>query len=246
MVKIAEDVARGVAAAGRRLTTRAEVGSVAMVTTSMREITLVAPAFAGWRCEPGQSVRVALGRLGVDRQRTYSIWRHEPGSPYLVLRVHLGADGPGRRWAEGLAPGDTVFVRGPRGRFSLDPRARWHLFAGEETGAVPLLAMRGALPPGTVAHGVLEAAGPADRVPAVDGRAELPWVYRDGAGAAASPVLLAAVCDLRLPTEPGTAYLAGERDTCLALRRHLVVDRGWPRRSVRVSVHWAPGKRGLE
>lgn len=244
MVKT-EDITRLAAATGRLLTTRARVKSATMVSASMREITLAAAEFASWDCEPGCCVRLALGTFGVNTQRSYSVWRHDPGTDLLVLRAHLAADGPGTRWAASACPGDSVFLRGPRRRLTVDHSARWHLFAGDETGAVPLLRMRGSLPGGAGAFGVLEATDTAHRVPAT-GTSALQWVDRGTASAVASAVLLGAVRDLRLPAGPGVAYLAGERDTCLALRRHLVLERGMPRRSVRVSLHWAAGKRGLE
>ena len=34
--------------------------------------------------------------------------------------------------------------------------------------------------------------------------------------------------------------------TCQLARRHLVDERGWPRRAVLVTPFWAPGRRGLE
>ena len=55
-----------------------------------------------------------------------------------------------------------------------------------------------------------------------------------------------AVTCLELPGEPGAAYFAGEAATCVALRRHFIAERGWPRHAVRVKPFWALGRKGLE
>lgn len=234
----------GRAAVAGSFLTPAQVTTATLVSDAMHEVTLTAPEFAGWRCTPGQSVRLALGRFAVDGLRTYSIWTHRPERSELVLRGLDHADGPGSRWMATVEPGASVLLTSARGVFGLDAEAAWHLLVGDESGAVPLLAMRAALPAEATVYGVLAADGPDGRVPPLAG--DLPWVYREGAPAASSQVLLNAVRALPLPTGPGTAYLAGERDTCLAIRRHLREELGWPRRSVRLSAHWTPGKRGLE
>jgi NADPH-dependent ferric siderophore reductase len=92
-------------------------------------------------------------------------------------------------------------------------------------------------------HAVIEVDTAEDRIP-VEG--DVTWTYRHGTPAADSPGLLEALRGLDLPEEPGVAYLAGEARTVQSLRRHLVTERGWPRRAVLTKPFWAPGKRGLE
>ncbi|MEU8661955.1 SIP domain-containing protein, partial [Actinoplanes philippinensis] len=46
--------------------------------------------------------------------------------------------------------------------------------------------------------------------------------------------------------EPGRAYLAGEARTIQMVRRHLVEDRHWPRRSVLTKPFWTPGRKGMD
>ncbi|MGK5684133.1 siderophore-interacting protein [Actinoplanes sp. URMC 104] len=218
------------------------VRAVLDVTGHMRQIDLVGPDVPRLRCRPGAHVVVH-----VPQRRVYSVWRHDPRAASLSIRVALhDAGGPGCTWARSVAEGDRVTLEPPRSKITLDGTARFHLFAGDETGAVPLLAMRAALRGSTASvHGVFEAAQPADEVPGAAGVAPLPWVHRGGASPVASRVLLRAVQDLDLPPGPGAAYLAGEAGTCRLLQRHLVEQRGWPRRAVRVQPQWAPGHPGF-
>jgi NADPH-dependent ferric siderophore reductase len=64
--------------------------------------------------------------------------------------------------------------------------------------------------------------------------------------AASSQTLLQSLTQLQLPSEPGTAYLAGEARTIQMLRRHLITERRWPRQAIRTKPFWTPGRRGLD
>ncbi|MFG1921612.1 siderophore-interacting protein [Cryptosporangium sp. NPDC048952] len=190
----------------------------------MHEVTLSAPEFGTWQFVAGQSVRLFVG----NGLRTYSIWTLSEST--LVLRGFSHADGPGSEWMASAAPGTRVALTSPKGVFVVDADAPWHLFVGDDTGAVPLLAMRSSLPSSASVHGIVvsrERMSP-----------DLPWV--------SSGSLLDAVRSLDLPSTPGVAYVAGEQKACLEVRDHLRNSLGWPRRAVKVSAHWTPGKRGME
>ncbi len=188
----------------------AKVTAVRAAVPGMTDITLRGPAFARLACKPGAHLPVEVpGGAQGPVLRTYSVWRHTPADASLTLRIALHRPGgPGCAWAGAVAPGERVRTGVPRNRIVLDPRARHHVFVGEETGAVPLLTMLEALPPAAVAHGVLETTGPEGEFAAPDGAA-LRWVHRGRASAAASPVLVAAVRRLELPPGPGGRLRGG-------------------------------------
>ncbi|GGS67309.1 siderophore-interacting protein [Streptomyces griseoviridis] len=217
------------------------------VTPGMRELTLTGPALAVLRSKPGAHLPLEVPDVdGVPRLRTYSVWTHDPSRASLTLRIaRHRPEGPGSRWAASVATGTRTRVGAPRNRITLEPRARYHVFIGEETGAVPLLTMLAALPAGAAASGVLETTGPDGDFSAPHGPRGLPWVHRGGASAVGSRVLLEAVRRLRLPPEPGIAYVAGEATTCRAVVRHLCGERAWPRYAVKTQVHWAAGRTGI-
>ncbi|XVV15739.1 siderophore-interacting protein [Actinoplanes sp. CA-131856] len=216
----------------------ARIRSVSALTPHMREIELAVPALSRRRCNPGAHVVVH-----VPDRRVYSIWRHDPASATVVLRVALhDSGGPGCVWASEASPGDRVTLEPPRTKISIDQTARYHLFAGDETGAVPLLAMRATLGSTVPVHGVFETTEAAEEIP---GSPALPWVHRGRASAVASRVLLRALQDLELPSSPGAAYIAGESDTCRLLQRHLIEQRGWPRRAVHTQPQWSQGRPGF-
>jgi NADPH-dependent ferric siderophore reductase len=231
--------------------TRGRVEHIEQLTPRVRRIRVSGPDVRALSWTPGQHVRVHVKDVRApvwagmlrDVLRTYSVWSYDGEGLELCPLDH--GDGPGAGWARSLRVGDEVAFRGPEGRFVLDRSAAHHLFAGEETASVAFGAMLRALPEEARVHGVVEVADPRDRLP-LPRSAELRWSFRGDAAAAESPSLLAAVRELDLPPESGVAYLAGEARTCQAVRRHLVDERGWPRRSVLVKPFWTPGRRGMD
>ena len=217
-----------------RFFVRGTVDEAELVNPSMLAIGISGVPGLDWT--PGQHIRVLVGDGVLGGLRTYSVWDYD--GDRLQLRVYLHGDGPGSEWARRVKPGDPVSFRGPEGNFVLRP-AEYHLFVGEDTGSVALGAMvRGLEDP---FYGVIETDSAADAL-------ELPFrsVYREGASAASSALLVEAVAGLELPSAPGVAYLAGEARTCQLVRKFLVTERGWSRRSVVVKPFWTPGRRGMD
>ncbi|WP_433041652.1 siderophore-interacting protein [Dactylosporangium sp. CS-033363] len=225
----------------RHFLTRVE--GVHDVAAGMRQVDLVGPEVPRLRFRPGAHVVVRVPSDTGEARRVYSIWSHEPRHSRLSLRIALhDAGGPGCVWARETRANDRVTLEAPRSKITLDETAAFHLFAGDETGAVPLLAMRAALPKAATVVGVFEAAGAAQEMPAEE---PLPWVHRGRASAVGSRVLLRAVKDLELPPGKGAAYIAGESDTCRLLQRLLIEGRGFLRRSIHSQPQWTPGRPGF-
>lgn len=240
------------AAAFAKYAAEATIDHTELVTPTMRRIRLVADEPIAFPYTPGQHVRIQindpLSLYGILRPvetlRTYTIWEFEPEERAIELRVHLyEGDGIGLAWARRARPGDRVTFWWPKGDF-FTRDADYHVFVGEETASVAFGPMIRALGSSARVHGVLESEGP-EHDPPMPGPHELRRVHRDGAPAASSPTLLAAVAGLDLPEQPGAAYVAGEARTCQLVRNFLVRERGWERTSIKVKPFWAPGKRGL-
>jgi NADPH-dependent ferric siderophore reductase len=220
-----------------RFFVRGVADEVELVNSRMLGVGISGPGVRGLKWRPGQQIRVQVGETGMfGALRTYSVWDYD--GERLQLRVYLHGTGPGAEWARRVRPGSDVVFMPPRGEFTLRP-APYHLFVGEDTASVAIGAMLRDL--AEPVYGVVETDEPEHRLDL-----PLPAVHRHGASAAESALLVDAVGALDLPDHPGIAYVAGEARTCQAVRRHLVVDRGWPRRSVVVKPFWTPGRRGMD
>ncbi|MEV0618835.1 siderophore-interacting protein [Nonomuraea sp. NPDC050404] len=241
------------AGAFAKYTMEARVSDAELVTPTMRRIRLATETPIGFPYRPGQHIRVQindpLSISGIlrpaDTLRTYTIWDLAPDRRALELRAHLyDGDGIGLRWAREAARGDAVTFWWPQGDFFTRDDTPFHLFAGDETASAAFGPMLRALGADTRVHGVLESESAEHDLP-MPGPHELRRVHRRGEPATSSKILLAAVAGLDLPSNGGTAYLAGEARTCQMIRDYLVRERNWPRKSIKVKPFWAPGKRGL-
>jgi NADPH-dependent ferric siderophore reductase len=237
-----------------RVSLRAEVTQVEQLRPRMRRIRLANPVLSNVAWLPGQQVRVIVsesvasslvrGKLR-DLVRTYSIFDLDRDESTLDLCIFDHGDTPGVLWSKRVAVGDEVLVRRPEGSLVLRD-ARYQVFVGEETAQVAFGAMLAAVPREQTVFGVMELGYPHARLDLTRGQ-DLTWSYRGEAPAADSTTLLDAVRGLDLPDVPGMAYVAGEAGTCATVRRHFVIERGWPGRgSITVKPFWTPGKRGLQ
>lgn len=231
-----------------RLLVAAQVHAIESLGPRLRLVTLTGPNLAGLDWQPGQHVRlqVAAGPAAVDwlvgTLRTYTVWSYHDQTMQLVVFDH--GNGPGAHWARTTRPGDELLLMKPQGTFVTAP-APYHLFAGDETAQAAYGPMLRALPPDARAFGVLEIDSPEERLDLGPGT-NLEWSYRRGRSAASSERLVEAVRGLELPAEPGRAYLGGEARTIQLVRRHLIEERNWPRRSVLTKPFWTPGRKGMD
>lgn len=234
----------------------ATVSEIEDLTPRMRRFRFSGPRLRGLSWTPGQHVRLQVAgflesarRLHPhDALRTYSIYDADPdiGTLDIAMLDHCGDPNvvtPAQNWAAITRTGDRVQMSRPQGAFVIRQGAPYHLFAGEETASVAFAAMVRSLPSTAEIYGVIEGAAASDHLALVR---SLNHVERIEASAANSEVLAQALRDLRLPDQPGVAYLAGEARTIQTLRKILVTERGWDRRNIRTKPFWTPGRSGME
>ncbi|GAB3446259.1 siderophore-interacting protein [Actinophytocola sediminis] len=169
--------------------------------------------------------------------RTYTIRRHDPATNELDFDFVLhDAPGPASDWAKHATPGDELIFVGPSPAYQPDPAADWHLLAGDETALPAIAAILDVLPADAVTRVFVEVddAGEEQPLPV-----PVTWVHR-----AQHDSLTSAVAAATLPTGRVDAWLAGERSSMVALRAHLLDQRGLDRRHVRPTTYWRRGETG--
>jgi NADPH-dependent ferric siderophore reductase len=190
--------------------------------------------YARWRAmDPGERAIM----------RSYTVCEQRRGPDEFDVEFALHGDGPASRWASCARPGDRATVLGPathdNGGVDFRPPegAGWVLLTADETALPAVAGILAWLPPGTPARVWIEVphAGDIRRLP-TEADAEITWLVREDA----SP-LPAAVRAADLPSGIPYAWIAGEAGTVRALRRHLVGERGFDRRSVTFTGYWRRG-----
>ncbi|WP_217650034.1 MULTISPECIES: siderophore-interacting protein [unclassified Streptomyces] len=189
-----------------------------------------------------ERIRAELPRDQWPAQRTYTVraWDAVQRELTLDFVVH-GDEGLAGPWAARARAGDAVRLLGPGGGYAPDPRADWHLLAGDESALPAIAAALEQLPEDAVAHAFIEVAQPDDELKiAAPAGAHVHWLPRHGA-----PVgepLIAAVRALDFPAGSVHAFVHGEAGAMKELRRHLRHDRGVPLDRLSLSGYWRLGK----
>jgi NADPH-dependent ferric siderophore reductase len=238
-----------------------EVTRVRSLTPRMRRISFVAPAgFESW---PDQQLKLCFPRDGQDRpllpppagdemrwyqaflaipaderpwMRGFTVRRHDPMRGEIDVDFVLHGDaGPAVRWARSAAPGQLLGRYGPS-RIYARPlaAAEWYLFAGDETALPAIGSLLESLPETARALVYAEVADPAEeqRLSTSEG-VTVEWVHRSRGASLAAAVGAAA-----FPAGTVSAWLAGEAGVVRGLRRHLVAERGVPKRAIEFAGYW--------
>ncbi len=193
--------------------------------------------FAGWRALDPQ-VRAVMRSYTVRAQRP------EAGEVDVDFALH-GLTGPASRWAGRARGGERVVLLGPAVAdnrsvgFRPAPSADWTLLAGDESALPAIGAILAGLPAGAPVRAWIEVSRLADmQALPTCADAEVTWLFRDAGGTSR---LAGALRTARWPAGTPYAWLAGECGVVRDLRRHLVNDRGVPRRSITFSGYWRRG-----
>jgi NADPH-dependent ferric siderophore reductase len=174
--------------------------------------------------------------------RTYTVSRYDAASCEIDFDFVLHDDaGPASDWAKRAQPGDQLIFVGPSPAYQPDPTADWHLLAGDETALPAIAAILRELRHDVPVHVFVEVADAAEEQP-LPSRAstKVTWLHRDGT----DDLLARAVAAADLPPGRVDAWLAGERSSMVALRQHLLTDRGYERSRVRPTTYWRRGETG--
>ncbi|CRK60102.1 Iron-chelator utilization protein [Alloactinosynnema sp. L-07] len=173
--------------------------------------------------------------------RTYTVRRHDPATNEVDFDFVLHGDsGPASAWAERAAVGDELIFVGPSPAYQPDPAADWYLLAGDETAIPAIGQILAALPADKRVLTFIEVADAAEE----QALAGVTWLHRDGVPPGESPVLVDAIRGADLPDGLPEVWMAGERAAMLAVRAHLLDERGYSRGRVRPTTYWRLGESG--
>ncbi len=214
------------------------VAEVSRLTPSMVRIVVTGPELDGFTVGEFTDHYVKC-RFG-ERTRSYTVRDFDPARRRLTLDfvVH-GDEGLAGPWAGSAAPGDTLVLNGPGGAYAPSPNADWHLMVGDDA-VIPAVAVSlQRVPAGTPVFVVLEVDDAAHEQPlSTPGDLHLTWLHRDGAPGEDPEMQLQAVRGLTLPPGRGHAFVHGEANAVMLVRRHLIQDRGFGADQLSATGYW--------
>nr|WP_216853141.1 siderophore-interacting protein [Phytoactinopolyspora halotolerans] len=206
-------------------------------------------------------VQATMPREHWPIKRTYTVRYVDPAAREIAIDfVTHGDTGIAAPWAARAEPGDEIRFFGPAGAYAPNPKADWHLLAGDEAALPAIASALESMDDGVPAHVILDVAGPAEQQPlTTKADAAITWLYRDGStpthlNDAATPFtgtqtpsddgvsrLVAAV--KAMPWRPGRAqvFIHGEAGLVKGLRPYLLDDRGVARGDLSLSGYWRAG-----
>lgn len=213
------------------------------ITPHMLRITLGGAAMADFRADQASAyVKLRLPQPDSDRPllRTYTIRSQRPDSVDIDFVRH-GDGGPAVRWAEGVAPGDTIDIGGPGPKKRVNASADWVLLVGDMTALPAISANLETLPPHTRGLALIEVIDTDDIQPltaptGIDLRGVInPRPGEDG------DRLYDAVCALPWCAGRPAVWCACEFQTMRRLRRYLKDERHVTREALYISSYWQHG-----
>jgi NADPH-dependent ferric siderophore reductase len=232
------------------------VRRIEQLSPKMRRVVLAGPALAGFPADsegahiklllprPGQ-VEPVLPTLGPDGPvwppndvrpiaRTYTVATHDPRKGELGVDFVLhGDNGPASSWALRAREGDAIGVAGPGGPRRFVPGAGCYLLFGDPSAMAALASVLAQLPQHAIGHAFIDIPDHAEIQPLRHPRGvQLHWLT-PGSGK-----LLDAARRLTWPTVSVSVTLAGESSQVVAVRQHLLRERGLAPEALYAVPYW--------
>lgn len=175
--------------------------------------------------------------------------RPDVGEVDIDFVIHGERDetiGPGARFALDASPGDRVGFLDQGIGFTPDHPHDWTLLIGDETALPAIAGICRSLPATATGVAIIEIPTAADRqdFPAPSGM-EIMWIHRDespGEHGRPGELALRALTTADLPEGQVHAHCIGESALATGARRHLVQERGVPKRHVDFVGYWRQGR----
>lgn len=215
------------------------------VTSNLRRVLLSTDRSDEFAYKPGQDIVFFLptgdGELG---RRHYTVRHFDRTTGTITVDFVMHGDTVGPRFARNAKAGDTVEVKGPRGRIVFQPEADWHLLTGDETCIPGILHILETMPAGARAFAFIEVQDESWQQPVeTSAQAVVEWIHRGDTPAGPSSVMLDRLSAFALPDGRGQALIIGETSNVRAQRHHLI-QRGMPREQIASEGYWRPGRNG--
>ncbi|CAL9424492.1 Vibriobactin utilization protein ViuB [Streptomyces sp. enrichment culture] len=175
--------------------------------------------------------------------RNLTIRSLRPAEQELDIEFALHGDSPMTSWVRRVRPGDRAGIFDLGTMYRPPDHARGRLLAGDESALPAILSILDSDPSPLPTEVFVEVARARDiRSVSTPPGVRIHWLSRDSESLRPGVRALEAVGDAELPEGPLYAWVAGESRLATGIRRHLVNDRGVPKRDVSFYGYWRLGR----
>lgn len=175
--------------------------------------------------------------------RNLTIRRVRPAAEEIDIEFALHGDSPMASWVRRARPGDPAGIFDTGTMYRLPEHARGQLLVGDESALPAILSILDGTPPALPTEVYLEVATAADiRSVETPAGTRVHWLSRDDDELRPGALAVDAVRRATLPSGRFYTWVAGESRLATTVRRHLVNDRGVPKRDIVFIGYWRLGR----
>ncbi|MGW1208097.1 siderophore-interacting protein [Streptomyces sp. NPDC002499] len=175
--------------------------------------------------------------------RNLTIRRARPADDEIDIEFALHGDSPMASWVRRVEPGAPAGIFDVGTMYRLPEHAGGQVLVGDETALPAILSILDGTPPSLPTDVYLEVATAADiRSVKVPAGVRVHWFSRDDEELRPGTLTLDAVREASLPPGRFYTWIAGESRLATSVRRHLVDDRGVPKRDISFFGYWHLGR----
>ncbi|TSD46005.1 siderophore-interacting protein [Rhodococcus sp. KBS0724] len=183
----------------------------------------------GWRYPEGQEASPC---------QPYTVRRFDSETSRMTVDFVVHDGGIASDWAQGAAIGDALAIGESRGLYEPPADACWQVFVADATGLPALGRLIEQLPAGVSAKAIVEVVDESHRQH-IESAADVEFIWLVGSGNGIAPSKLPdAVRALKLPTEPGYVWVAGESTMLRDIRKYLRHELKLPAQQYKVIGYW--------
>jgi len=196
---------------------------------------------------PGQQLRILVGLDNPaslsNLVRTYSIWYYDEIKNEADLAICTFSNGQGAKWVHSLERGDTIYFRGPEGKFTINHDADNHLFFGDISSLAHLYELNRHTGIGKNSSGIVYSSTKTHYFDDLSTRRNFGFLE-----APENPAndIITEIMWNTIPRGNTAVYIAGETAFCVALHNYFKTEHGFSSKQIKTKPFWHPDKKGLE
>jgi len=196
---------------------------------------------------PGQQLRIIVGLDNAmalsNLVRTYSVWYYDELRNEADLAICTFSNGQGAKWVQELERGDTVYYRGPEGKFTLNEDADNHLFFGDVSSLAHLYELSRHSGAGKKASGIVYSSAKDHYFDDIYPKRNFGFLQVEEN---LMDEMITEIMWNTIPTGNTAIYIAGETAFCVSLYKYFKNEHNFSPRYIKTKPFWHPGKKGLE